>query len=314
MLLLQQGDLLVGFKEYDYRPCSHADRSRWNGKRFVGKQLLVFDEQGFGDVLQFVRYLPAVKKLGGRVTFATRRYLFDLLREFPGIDELVERDNVIAEHYDSVVPLMTLPRLMRTTLSTIPNQVPYLHADPGKAAHWKRRFSQSGVKVGIVWAGNPKHPRDKTRSCTLRDFLPLLGVRGVRFYSLQFGKAMKQLETLPHGTRLENVGGELRDFSQMAAVMQNLDLVISVDTAAVHLAGAMGKPVFNILAADSDWRWMLDRSDSPWYPTMRLFRQAQHEDKTRVFAEVRRALRRFAAADRPTISRDANSGITARDA
>jgi len=298
ILLLQQGKLRRGFKEYDWRYAGHESERRWNGKGFVGKKLLVFDEQGLGDVLQFVRYLPQVKKLGGSVIFETRPPLFGLLRDFPGIDHLTGWDAMPPGACDFVIPLMSLPKILGTTLATIPNSVPYLHADVNKVAYWRRRLGGPSVKVGLVWAGNPKSELDGVRSCKLAEFWPLFGVSGVRFYSLQYGRAMNQIEALPREMQVVNLGKELPDFSDVAAAVDNLDLVISVDTAVVHLAGAMAKPVFTILGSDPDWRWMLNRNDSPWYPTMRLFRQKQTGEWPAVFSEASHALREFVSTRR----------------
>jgi len=299
ILLLQQGKLRKGFKEYDWRYAGHEGERRWSGKGFVGKKLLVFDEQGLGDVLQFVRYLPQVKKLGGSVIFETRPSLFGLLRDFPGIDQLTEWDAMPPGACDLGISLMSLPKILGTTLATIPNSVPYLHADANKVAYWRRRLAGPSVKVGLVWAGNPKSELDGVRSCKLAEFRPLFGVSGVRFYSLQYGRAMNQIDALPRGIQVVNLGKELPDFSDVAAAVDNLDLVISVDTAMVHLAGAMAKPVFTMLGSDPDWRWMLNRNDSPWYPTMRLFRQKQRGEWPAVFSEAGHALREFVSARRP---------------
>jgi len=295
LLLLQQGKLRTGFKEYDWRYwryAGHQSERRWNGKNFVNKTLLVFDEQGLGDTLQFIRYLPYVKKLGGSIIFETQRPLFNLLRNFPGVDHITERNTRSPAAYDSVVPLMSCPKVFGATLTTIPNKVPYLYADVKKADYWRRRLAGPSVKVGLVWAGNPQNELDGVRSCKLAEFSPLFGIRGVRFYSLQYGRAMKQIEALPR-VAVINLGKELTDFSDLAAAVENLDLIVSVDTAIVHLAGAMAKPVFTMLGSDPDWRWMLDRNDSPWYPTVRLFRQKQHGDWSGSFNEAAHALREF---------------------
>ena len=283
LALLVRGDLLEGWKGYEWRfkkpdwksayP-EHYKVPRWDGSCFAGKRLLVHHEQGHGDNLQFIRYLPMVKARGGTVIFESSRPLFRLFRNFPGIDELVERTpaNSSPEEFDLYIPLLSLPGIFRTTLETIPGEVPYLHADPREAELWGTRLGNGGFKVGIVWAGNPDHKNDRNRSCAPDHFLPLADIPGVRLYGLQKEiTAGDRASTL--GILTDNLGEHLDDFANTAGVLENLDLLISVDTSVAHLAGAMGRPVWLLLPFAPDWRWLLNRDDSPWYPTMRLFRQ-----------------------------------------
>lgn len=288
LALLVRGDLVEGWKGYEWRfkkpdwktayP-EHYKVPRWDGSCFAGKRLLVHHEQGHGDNLQFIRYLPMVKARGGSVIFETSRSLFRLFRNFPEIDELVERTpaNSSSGEFDIYIPLLSLPGIFGTTLETIPGEIPYLHADPREVELWETRLRNGAFKVGIVWAGNPDHKNDRNRSCALDHFLPLADIPGVKLYGLQ--KEMKAGDrTLNRGILADNLGEYLDDFATTAGVLENLDLLISVDTSVAHLAGAMGRPVWLLLPFAPDWRWLLNREDSPWYPTMRLFRQERPGD------------------------------------
>jgi len=303
--LLLSGNLTEGWKGYESR-FQHRDwkitfpqrneMTRWNGSSFHGKRLFVHGEQGFGDTLQFMRYLPMVKALGGTVIFGTKEPLLGLLQGFPGIDELVEQslDGEPTLEFDLYVPLLSLPGIFGTALETIPAEVPYLYADSGKVGYWRGRLSGSSFKVGIVWAGRPGHKNDRNRSCALELFSPLVGIPGVELYGLQKGEAATQVESLLKEIIVINLGEEFEDFTDTAGAIENLDLVISVDTSVAHLAGAMGKPVWVLLPFAPDWRWLLDREDSPWYSTMRLFRQPKRGDWDDVFRRVAEELRGLA--------------------
>ena len=189
---------------------------------------------------------------------------------------------------------MSLPGLFGTTLETTPANIPYLFAHPRKAAEWRSRINGHGLKVGLVWAGSPRHPNDRNRSCELIRFAPLARLPEVTLYGLQKDEASKQIERLPDNMRVTNLGDHIDDFSDTAAAIENLDLIISVDTAVAHLAGAMGKPVWVLLTRHlSDWRWLVDREDSPWYPTMRLFRQPEQGDWNGLMLKVVEALDRM---------------------
>lgn len=293
LALLVRGDFLEGWKGYEWRFKKPDWKTaypelykipRWDGSCFSGKRLLVHHEQGHGDNLQFIRFLPMVKARGGTVIFESSRPLLRLFRNFPGIDELLERTpaNSSSEEFDLYIPLLSLPGIFETTLETVPGEVPYLHADPGEAESWRTRLGNGGFKVGIVWAGNPEHKNDHNRSCALDHFLPLADIPSVRLYGLQKeitagGKASSR------GMLPDNLGEHLDDFANTAGVLENLDLLISVDTSVAHLAGAMGRPVWLLLPFAPDWRWLLNREDSPWYPTMRLFRQMKPGDWNAVF-------------------------------
>ena len=198
--------------------------------------------------------------------------------------------------------MLSLPRAFGTTLASIPRNVPYLQADAREVEKWRGRLAEdaSSIKVGLSWAGRPEHKNDRNRSMPLARFAPLAQVPGVRFYSLQKGEAAAQAKAPPAGMELIDWTEELNDFADTAALIANLDLVISVDTAVVHLAGAMGKPVWTLLPFAPDWRWLLDRQDSPWYPTMRLFRQPSIGDWDSVMQRVAGALSEL-VGDAPSI-------------
>jgi tetratricopeptide (TPR) repeat protein len=307
--LLSGGRFIEGFREYEWR--RHIDLKtiayphqhqvpRWDGLCFKGKRLLVHYEQGLGDSLQFVRYLPSVKARGGTVIFESLKPLMGLLRGFDGIDELVETsfDRKPAVKFDLYASLMDLPGIFQTTLETIPAEVPYLYADPMKTEYWKNRLTEGDFKVGIVWAGSPAHKSDHERSCALECFARLAEIAGVRLYGLQKGAAAMQAKDLAGTMSIEDLAEQFADLTDTAGAIENLDLVISVDTAVAHLAGAMGKPVWVLLQFAPDWRWMLKRTDSPWYPTMRLFRQRKPNGWSDVFGRVADELKRHADARR----------------
>ena len=305
LALLVKGEFEEGWKEHEWR-FLRGKRSTiyphpfgiplWDGTSFAGKRLFVHSEQGFGDTLQFIRYLPMVKRRGGTVLFETFRPLLGILNSFPGIDELVETspDRYHAESCDYYVPIMSLPMLFATDIPTIPSNIPYIFADPIKVEQWKTRISKKGYKIGIVWAGKPGHENDKNRSCELEHFLPLTKIPGTVIYTLQKGDAGCQVKSMGGIIKnMVNVAHDLRDFSDTAAAIENLDLLISADTAAAHLAGAMGKLVWTLLPYAPDWRWLLEREDTPWYPTMRLFRQPARGDWGAVFDKVKDELQKL---------------------
>ena len=310
-LLLLVGAFEEGWKEYAWRfrkpewrnglrGKSRMPLPRWDGSPFSGKRLLVLSEQGFGDEIQFVRYLKMVKGLGGTVILETKGPLMPLFRSLPWIDGLMDRDGPPAPDraFDLCVPLLSLPGLFKTTLETLPScgQVPYIHADPQKAQIWRRRISGHGFKVGVTWSGSPTHKDDRNRSCPLHLLAPLGQLEGVRVYGLQKGEAAGQVKDLPETATIVNMGDMLHDFSDTAALMENLDLVVSVDTATAHLSGAMGKQTFTLLPFAPDWRWLLGREDSPWYPTMRLFRQEARGEWEVPVERLIKAVRNLAGA------------------
>jgi len=304
LMLLRLGRLNDGWPDYEWRyrranwPQAYPHRlkpPRWNGQAFRGQTLLVHCEQGYGDTLQFARYLPMVKSLGGRVLFEVPEPLIKLLRGLPGVDELIELSptRITARPFDQHIPLLSLPGLFRTTLETIPAMDSFIAPDPSAVRRWKHRLGPQGFKIGIVWAGSAWHHNDRNRSCRLTHFLPIARIPGVRLIGIQKGAAADEIKDLPPETGISNIGSELRDFSDTAALLQALDLIVSVDTAVVHLAGIMRKPVWVLLPFIADWRWFCHREDSPWYPSLRLFRQSHQGDWESVFNGLLRQLQRM---------------------
>ena len=281
LIHLRRGAFAEGWLEYEWRfqrknrrhiyP-HRFDIPRWQGEEFTGKTLLVHCEQGFGDVLQFIRYLPLVKARGGTVVFEVQKELAGLFSHFACIDDLLEYSTQAkpAGNFDYYIPLLSLAGVFRTDMNSIPQTVPYISADPNKVGYWRQRICGPGFKIGLVWSGKSTNPK---RSCDIQDLMPVLETPGVLFYGLQKGRAAEQVDLLPPGIEVVNLGPDFNDFTDTAAAIDNLDLVISIDTAVAHLAGAMGKPVWLLLPYVGDWRWMQAGDKSPWYPTMRLFRQ-----------------------------------------
>lgn len=271
---------------------------RWDGGDISGKTLLVHAEQGLGDVIQFARYLPMLKGRANRILFAVPQALTGLFKALPGVDELLTGDGPAPE-FDCHCPLLSLPRLFGTRLETIPADGAYLHADEDRLARMAERFAWlNGAfpKIGLVWAGKARphnqqaNRMDGQRSLRLSDFAPLAQASGKYFVSLQEGPAAAQVKAPPAGMTLLDPMPAVQDFADTAAIVAHLDLVISVDTAVAHLAGALGKPVWILSRFDGCWRWLRNREDSPWYPTARLFRQSTPGDWNGVIHRVAGAL------------------------
>ncbi|MEG4067956.1 tetratricopeptide repeat protein [Microcoleus sp. Pol11C2] len=305
LTLLLFGDFQRGFAEYEWRWRTPQLQPRqfkqpvWDGSNLQGKTILLHVEQGFGDSIQFIRYAPILRSRGAKVMVACYPELMRLFATVAGIEYLSVSLEGLPE-FDVHAPLMSLPRIVGTTLETIPANVPYL-APPAECKF--ALSSDAKLKVGIVWAGNQKRRKDNQRSCSLSDFIRFLDVPGIAFYSLQ--KNLSQSDrTLLHQHLVPDLTPHLNDFADTASAISQLDLVISVDTAVAHLAGALGKPVWVLLSFAPDWRWLLDREDNPWYPTARLFRQSQPESWQELFEEVQAALSSFAIANTASYSED----------
>jgi tetratricopeptide (TPR) repeat protein len=303
---LQAGDYERGWAEYEWRwrrpqtPPRPLPRPAWDGSPLGGRTLLVHMEQGVGDMIQFLRYAPLVQRQGSTVLVECPASLVQLFSTCRGIDWLVAEGTPLPP-FDVHAPLLSLPRLLGTTLATVPAAVPYLAAEPARVERWQRKLAPlGGFKVGITWQGNPKYQWDRYRSLPLACFAPLAAVPGVRLVSLQKGPGAEQLRPPGPGFAVAELPGDWDGgdgaFLDTAAVMQCLDLVVTADTAAAHLAGALAVPVWVALAAVADWRWVLGRDDSPWYPGLRLFRQARLGDWAPVFARLADELRRLSGA------------------
>ncbi len=306
-VLLAQGDMSAGWREYEWRWQSGYFRNhlrefaqpQWHGEPAVGRTLLIHAEQGVGDTLQFCRYAPLVAKSGLHVILEVPAPLVRLVQSLAGVDRVIARNDPLPP-FDLHCPMLSLPLAMGTTLETIPGDVPYLHPEAGLVVDWRGRLdamSGSVPRVGLVWAGSPALPgMDSRRSLAPQALAPLFTVPGLQFFSLQ-----KDGPAAPVDFPLVDVMAEVKDYADTAALVANLDLVISVDTSVLHLAGAMGKPVWLLDRFGPCWRWMLGRQDTPWYPGLRIFRQPLAGDWATVLADVCAELRQWRDGNRPGV-------------
>lgn len=284
--LLISGNFREGFAEYEWRLIKpdykqyvrHHNKPHFKGKQSTGSTLLIYAEQGLGDTLQFVRYLKPLKEKGYNVIFQCHRELKSLF-----LGEVYDFEDSLPD-FDMQCPLLSLPYIFNTDMETIPADIPYLSSTAYHRAKWKDLVGlQNAIKVGLVWAGSPAHPDDRNRSMDISFLKPLLSLKGFTFYSLQIGSRSKECEMM---RPIIDLTKNIHDFADTAGFIDNLDIIISVDTATAHLSGAMGKKTWLLLPFTPDWRWMLHIDVSPWYPTMRLFRQKQRGDWAGVIKEV----------------------------
>jgi tetratricopeptide (TPR) repeat protein len=296
LALLATGDLAAGWVEYEWRaktPELARDRRnfrqpQWRGEAAAGRTLLIHAEQGFGDTLQFCRYAAMALARGLRVFLWVQEPLVRLLRGLPGVDLVAGRGEALPD-FDLHCPMLSLPLAFATTLASIPATTPYLHADPAQVAAWRTRLAampNQTCRIGLAWAGSSIMVSDRRRSLPPERLAPLFDVPGAQFFNLQ-----KDGPAAPAHFPLTDVMAEMADFADTAALIATLDLVISVDTAVAHLAAALGKPVWLLDRFAPDWRWLLGRRDSPWYPTLRLYRQPRPGDWDSVIADIVRDLR-----------------------
>jgi Tfp pilus assembly protein PilF len=290
MAWLQAGDYERGWAEYEWRllikeqSIPPLTQPPWDGKPLEGKSILILAEQGLGDALQFCRYAGLAARQGGRVTVACRQPLERILGGCTGVGRVISEKDPIPE-FDCYAPLLSMPRICGTSLETIPAEVPYISVDPALEARWRAELGAiEGFKIGVAWQGNPDHGKDRQRSFRLAQLEPLAKAPGVCLISLQKGLGHEQLGGLDGRFPVIDLGPRLEDLADTAAVVRNLDLVVSPDTSLAHLAGALGARVWLALPQAADWRWLTGRDDTPWYPTMRLFRQARWGDWDAVFA------------------------------
>jgi tetratricopeptide (TPR) repeat protein len=293
LLQLQLGEFAQGFIDYEYRlqtpdfpPCPFT-QPMWDGSDLNGRTLLLHAEQGLGDTIQFIRYAAIASQRHGRVILTCQAPLIRLLSQLPYIEDIIPF-GIPAPHFDVYAPLLSLPRILKTTETTVPNLVPYLQpVDSGLVLPVR----DGTLKVGIVWSGGNLYKNNQARSTSLKTFEPLVQQPDLALYSLQKGVPQMDIVELGWGDRLCDLSDQLHDLADTAAAIAQLDLVISVDTSVAHLAGALAKPVWLLLPYLADWRWMCDRSDTPWYSTMRLFRQTQPGDWASVMQQITEALR-----------------------
>ncbi|MEY3201221.1 MAG: hypothetical protein RIR70_771, partial [Pseudomonadota bacterium] len=301
LLCLTVGRFEEGWPLYEARyapdrtvPFPKLSKPQWQGESLEGKGILIWNEQGMGDEIQFSRFAKILKARGAkRVGLVCKAPLVSLMRTLEGVDDLhPEGTKFSIRPYDYWTFPLTIPRYCCPTPAEIPQSFSYLRADPALCAHWAPRLAANGIKVGLVWKGRAEYSNDANRSLpSLKTLAPLWAVPGVHFFSLQKGEAEDEASAPPADQPLVALGAELRDFADTAAIVSQLDLVICVDTGIAHLCGALGVPCWVLLPfVGTDWRWMLGRSDSPWYPSLRLFRQPAPADWGRVIEQVKAAL------------------------
>ncbi|MGD0958189.1 MAG: tetratricopeptide repeat protein [Methylomonas sp.] len=293
ILKLQAGDFVEGWRLYEWRwrkspsaaQTRYFSKPRWLGEPVAGKTVLIYPEQGLGDFIQFCRYAPLLETLGAKVIIEAPAELFSLIATLKGDFTLLKAGDK-SPAFDLHCPVMNFPRAFGTTLADIPAATPYLYADSEKAGVWKARLGgKSQPRIGLVWSGSSAHKNDHDRSMPFKFLAPLLSLP-FEFHALQKEIRPDEADELRHFPQLRIHGRELEDFSDTAALMHEMDHIISVDTSVAHLAGAMGKPVWILLGLMPDYRWLLDRADSPWYPTAKLFRQSETGGWSCVIADL----------------------------
>jgi Flp pilus assembly protein TadD len=302
-ILLSRRDFQPGWAEYEWRNLTEAGKAtmpgmtsaHWNGMHIPAGRLLLVGDQGYGDTIQFARYIAMAAERVQDVILGCSAEMGPLLAKIPGVAQYCHRWNDVPGHAVHC-RLSSLPYVFNTTPDTIPAQVPYLKADPARIEFWRQRLDATlpkGLKrIGLAWTGRPTHPNDRRRSVRLARLLPLADAGPAAFVSLQKPMPAADLEAMKSFNGMTDLSADLTDFGETAALMENLDLVITVDTSMGHLAGALAKPAWVMIPKAADWRWMLDREDTPWYPTLRLFRQAKPGDWDPVLARLRAELSR----------------------
>jgi len=295
-LQLLRGDFAKGWENYAWR-LKEADcplqeinypQPQWQGEDLEGKTILVYHEQGLGDVIQFVRYLPLLKGRGARVLFEVQAPLYDLMVA-SDLAHMVFKTGETPPAFDCHIPLLELPRIFGTDLDTIPSATPYLTVPGEKVREWQGRLAaDGGFKVGIVWTGNPIVASNPKRSIDPHLLKPLGQIPGVSLYSLQVGRDSEAQQVF--GGAITDLSPLLKDYTETAAAIMNLDLIVSTCTSPIHMAGALGRPCWALLCKWPDWRWLIDRGDCPWYPSMQLYRQQEAGDWSDTIEQVRNAL------------------------
>ena len=304
-LHLLAGEFSLGWPRYEERwdipeatsPRRDFAHPVWDGSALEGRRVLIHEEQGFGDAIQFIRYAPLVAERGGQVILECSGSLAEVFSTVKGVGQIVVAGEPLPP-FDIHIPMMSLPLTFGTTVESIPQNVPYISADAARCEFWRAWLAENDsiLKVGIVWGGRTDTTQRSLRSVRLRDWLPIFRVPDVDFVSLQVGRGIEQIKQLPGRQPVRDASCHIEDFADTAALVSQLDLVIAVDTAVAHLAGALGKPVWVLLPFAPDWRWMLGREDSPWYPSMRLFRQQRALEWEPVISRVRKELQTLVEA------------------
>jgi len=300
---MMSGDFQEGWKEFEWRKKMkhfrhrHFSQPHWDGSDISGRTILIYNEQeakGFGDTIQCARYVSLVAERGARVVVECQKELITLFRNIDGVNTIIAEGERLP-NFDVHCHFLSLPSLFHTSLDTIPTRIPYLSVDASFVQRWSRRIQSrnSQLKIGLVWAGDKKHERLQLRSCS-DELLSLRShTEGVRYFSLQKGEASQYANGHDDSMKLIDFMEEIHDFSDTAALMLNLDLIISVDTAVAHLAGALGRPVWTLLPYIADARWLINRDDTPWYPTMRLFRQPSPGDWKTVVSRIEKEIQKL---------------------
>jgi tetratricopeptide (TPR) repeat protein len=299
--LLATGQFEPGWMEYEWRNLTEAGKATmpamtsapWNGMKIPTGRLLLVGDQGYGDTIQFARYIPMAAERCQALIVGCSPEMGPLLAGMQGVSQYCHRWDDVPGHA-AHCRLSSLPYLFGTQLDTIPSRIPYLKADPARIEHWRQRLNATlpaGAKrIGLAWTGRPTHPNDRKRSMPLAQLAALADAGSAAFVSLQKPMPPRDLETLRQFPGMTDLSEELKDFGETAAIMENLDLIVTVDTAIGHLAGALGKPAWILIPKAADWRWMLDRDDSPWYPSVRLFRQQRPGNWDQPLSLLRSAL------------------------
>jgi Tfp pilus assembly protein PilF len=295
LALLAKGEFVTGFDLYENRwtreelTSRHFRQPVWDGSPLSGKTIFIYSEQGFGDTIHFCRYLPLVAEAGGKVVFECQPELVSLLEGMEGIDDILSAGERLPD-FDVQSPLLSLPRILKHDIKSIPRDCPYIKA-PAQAGFPVHIPEGTKFKIGIAWAGKPTHKNDHNRSVSIENFFPFATIPGVSLYSLQKGPETAQRDKFGIGLLVRDLGNGCSDFADTAKVMKQLDLIITVDTSVAHLAGALNIPVWVAIPYNPDWRWMRKRKDSPWYPSMTLFRQKKAGEWESVFADMLKELR-----------------------
>lgn len=301
LVLLKQGNYLEGWRQYEWRwkwpaftsPRRDFPQPLWLGEDLTGKTLLVHGEQGLGDTIQFIRYLPLIKANQEKIILEVSPALKRLARSVVGVPEEVLSFGEALPWFDRQVPMMSLPLAFKTALESVPAQVPYLQPETEEVVRWKERLAgtEGKFRIGIVWAGNTEHTKDAKRSARFEYFVRLADIPGVQLVSLQKGPGQAQIKESARQSAVIDVMDEVNDFAETLGLMANLDLIISVDTSVAHLAGAANLPIWILIAHNPDYRWMMEREDTPWYPSAKLFRQPKESDWDGVISRLEAEIR-----------------------